>query len=155
MVNRETNGHFRAPARLKLTFGEEVKAFTVIMEAIRSQEPKPADFRELAWSVAAFVVRSQQPKKRGRKLTWKLEDEFIVISMVEEELQKRGLISGDRKAVLNICADLKSRIPYFSRFSADRLRKIYYHARPGFEYLHFLLSEKSPEISDPKLVAAD
>ncbi len=44
MVNGETNGEFRAPARLKLTLDEERAAFLLIMTALREQDPKPAKF---------------------------------------------------------------------------------------------------------------
>jgi hypothetical protein len=46
-TQHETNGVFCAPSGLKLTLDEEKKAFILIMEALREQEPKPANFKEL------------------------------------------------------------------------------------------------------------
>ena len=94
MATRGTNGALRAPARLKLTLDEEKKAFVVIMEALIQSEPKPATFKELVWTVAVRIVRSKEPKKRGRKAK-PLEEEMLIVGMVEDELQRRGQASLD------------------------------------------------------------
>ncbi len=139
MAERKADGVLKAPPSLNLTPDEEQKAFVLMSTMLCKRDPMPADWRELAWILAVEMVRSREPKKRGKKPTWTLEEELFIAKLVEEELQRRGQASDDRKVVINITAALKARFPYFSDFTPERLRNIYYKARPlflAFQQLH-------------------
>jgi hypothetical protein len=77
---------------------------------------------------------------------------MLIVKVIEDELQRRGQASDDRKAVIRVTADLKEQFPYLADYTPERLRNIYYEARPYFRRLESLLRqhENSAELTCPK-----
>jgi hypothetical protein len=119
----------RAPIGLKLTEQDEAAAFALLCEAIVELKPAPGDWRELAWALAAKVVQDRKPKKRGPKERWPPEKGFLLVSVVDKELERRGQKSDEGKALWDIAAALE-RDPFWASHTATRLRSAYYDSIP-------------------------
>ena len=139
-MRHEGPARLRAPARLNLTEKDEVEAFALLCDAIIELKPAPGNWRELAWALAAKVVRGRKRKKVGRKEKWPLERELLLVAEIDKELEKRGLKSGEEKALWAVVADLE-KMPYWAPHTAKRLRVVYYEAKPKLDALKSLCPE--------------
>jgi hypothetical protein len=132
---------------MELTREEEAEAFSFQMRAWQEfKHPPPKTFRDLAWCVAVLAVRDTKPKNRGAKRKWSLELRLVLVTQIDDELQKRGWdrrgrSHGPKAAVPTVIAEMQQRHPFWRQFTADRLYKAYYEHYEEMKCLQGLLEE--------------